>query len=188
MDREIRRNRDWAEQVFRWILLNLDSCEYSLRIHSCTEIIIIAVVQRRVPLPHSSMPSPERNSGTWEASEQLIIHSCLGIAHSEVRNGMEFREKGYFKSHLSVCLCTWTGLERVSKSFFFHLMVRNKIPSDFSLLGNGSERNYKVPSVFLFNEMVRNEIMSIFIFRGMARNGIPIVFRFAKQTEFGRIE
>ncbi len=40
----------------------------------------------------------------------------------------------------------------------------------FYPLRNGSERKYEV---FIFYEMVRNEIPSFFFFRGMARNGIP---------------
>jgi hypothetical protein len=127
---------------------------------------------------------------------------CLGIAHSKIRNIMEFREKMFVKSHPSVSSLSLNILQRISKRFL-SLLVWNEITSAFLfcemqqnsdhfylpqnasehnyelrnsehsyLLRNGLKQNYEVLNVFLFYEMVRNRIPSFYIFRGMARNGI----------------
>ncbi len=79
------------------------------------------------------------------------------------------------------------GLEQVSKSFFFLLMVRKKILYVFLFCEwernsehlylplNGSERNHEVPSVFLFNKMLRTEFR-VFLSSTKCFEVIPRIF------------
>ncbi len=154
----------------------------------CTEVIIITMVQSYLYL--KLMTHKNRNSRSYWAAANSTRHN-LGnryrvgfpsqFRYEKIpRNRLETvsvipREKVFlsrnsfvseypfqrlgtedvFKSHPSVFLRPWTGLERVFKSF---------------RLLNGSERNYKVPSVFLLYGMV--------ILRGMAqRNSERFPFR-----------
>jgi hypothetical protein len=100
---------------------------------------------------------------------------CLGIAHCKVRNGAErkrTKRNSKIKMFLKVIQAFFFVLEWFGASFqkfFFPLMVSNKIPSVFLFcemvwnrilsififLWNGSERNYKVPSNFLFHKMAK---------------------------------
>ncbi len=83
----------------------------------------------------------------------------------------------------------WFGTKlRSSESFSLIWNGSERNSAHFYLPRNGWERNYEVPIVFLFYEMVRNGSPSIFIFHGMVRNGILSFFRSAKQTEFRQNE
>ncbi len=97
--------------------------------------------------------------------------SCVSekpIPRFRMERNRILQKDGFFKSS-SVFLCPWmvwfsllqNGSERNSEHFF--------------LPRNGSERIYKVPSVFLFYEMVRNRFLSFFIFREIARNVIASI-------------
>ncbi len=66
------------------------------------------------------------------------------------------------------------GLERVSKRFVFCLIIWN----EFLSVRNGSEWNYRVPSVFLFYKMVRNGFPNFFSSAdSVERNFEPFPFR-----------
>jgi hypothetical protein len=69
---------------------------------------------------------------------------CLGIANSEVRNGIPQKNE--------VCR---TANMTTKKNIFFRLVVQNE-----------------VPSVFIFWETVYNGILIIFIFRRMVQNKV----------------
>ncbi len=104
---------------------------------------------------------------------------CLGIAHSEVRNETEFREKKFFKSHPCVILCPLWVWNEFPKVFSFALWFGTKFlfflsrngserkAKHFCLPRSGLEQNYEV----LFYEIARNEIPSFSSSAEMACKG-----------------
>ncbi len=137
----------------------------------------------------------------WKKAFRSRNSACLRIAHSEVQKGIP----NFFFIILVFFSITFNAWERVSKSFFFHLIVRNKIPSFFLFCKTGWT------GFRAFSEWFRTKLRSsvcfsllqnasewnngIYTFRGIVWNGImklwlriPIVFRSAKQTKSWRNE